>query len=278
MVLEVDEKTEQPTERRRREAREAGLGPRSADLAVACRLVGLASALQFFGPGLMWELSQILTQSFQPLIPTEISSEILVSRIWEAVYRVSASCLGIWACLWTGSLVAHFMQVGFRFQPANLLPDFSRLNPWSGLSKLWRFEQAAQVSWGLLKYSLLVSCGAWSLWYQLGALAALTDAELPTVAAAVGQSLVTVAWQLAGIALIFGLTDYGVQFCRFEQSLKMTTAELREEQRHSAPNPQWKQQRRDLWQRQLTAAAVSSEPVTRVGGSTAMHTQPARPT
>ena len=268
MVLEVDEKTEQPTERRRREAREAGLGPRSADLSTACRLIGVALALQFCGPSLLIDLSQLLMQSFQPLPLNEISGEAVVSRMWLAVSRVGGSCLGFCACLWCCGLVAHALQVGLRFQPADLLPDMSRLNPWTGLSKIFRFEQAAQAGWGLLKYLLLLTCGAWSLWSQLGNWASLTDAELTTAAAVIGQSIVTTAWHLAGISLFLGLADYGIQFWKFELSLRMTTAELREEQRNSAPNPQWKQHRRELWQRQVaTAAATNSDPTARVPGS-----------
>ena len=69
MVLDIDDRTEQPTARRRRQAREQGLGPRSVDFSTACRLLGVAVAIQFFGSSLITELSRYLTDVLQrPLV------------------------------------------------------------------------------------------------------------------------------------------------------------------------------------------------------------------
>src|SRR4051812_32090631 len=114
MAFEVDDKTEQPTERRRRRAREDGLGPRSADLSVACRLLGVAVALQFFAGPLFVELAKSVTESLQRPLLAEVTADSVVSTTWDTLVRVALPFLGGWACIWAGSLTAHALQVGWR--------------------------------------------------------------------------------------------------------------------------------------------------------------------
>ena len=250
MAFAVDDKTEQPTERRRRQAREDGLGPRSADLSTACRLLGIAAAFQFFAGPLVLEIAQFLTDSLQRPLAVELTADLVVSQAWDAISRMALGFFSCCGCLWVGCFAAHFLQVGVRFQTQDLLPDFSRLSPANGLSKLWRIENASQAGWGGLKYVSLLCVGGWYLWINLPSLLALPESDLTTIAQITGHCLIGLAWQLAAVFLVMGLADYGYQRWKFEQSLKMSPAELREEMRNEGGNTQWKQQRRELWRRQ----------------------------
>ncbi|MDB5336872.1 MAG: flagellar biosynthetic protein FlhB, partial [Planctomycetaceae bacterium] len=142
-------------------------------------------------------------------------------------------------------LAAHFLQVGFRFQVQDVLPDFSRLSLTQGFAKLWRIENVSQAGWGFVKYVAMVGLGGWYLWSNLGRLSALSECDLATGAHIIGNCFVTLAWLLAAVFLMFGLCDYGYQLWKFEQSLKMSPAELREELRNEGGSPNWKQQRRE---------------------------------
>ncbi len=257
MALDVEDKTERPTERRRRQAREEGLGPRSPDLTTACRLLGIAAAMHFFGARLILELSQFLTDSLKTPFASELTSDMVVSYAWNAILRLALPAVGCCGCLWGCCLAGHFLQVGFRFQIQDVLPDFSRLSPERGLSRLWRLENVSQAMWGLIKYATIVTFGGWYLWSTLGRLSMLSESDLGTIAQVAGQSLVTLAWLLAAVFLLFGLGDYGYQIWKFEQSLKMSPAELREEARNDGGNPQWKERRRELWQ-QRSSGDVST--------------------
>lgn len=243
MTLDIEDKTEQPTARRRREAREQGLGPRSADFSTACRFVGVAAALQFCASNLVVELSRHLTEALQQPGGRELTPASFVSQAWEAIGRMGLAGLGMVGCLWISCLAAHFLQVGLRFNLTDVMPDLSRLSPARGIGKLLRLESACQAGWGLVKFAAVLSFGGWHLWSQLGRLSALTDNDVSTIAQMVGGGLVLLAWQLAALFLTFGLADYGWRYWKFEQSLKMSPAELREELRHESGNPLWKQKR-----------------------------------
>lgn len=258
MSIEVDDKTEQPTERRRRQAREEGRGPRSADLSTACRLLGVAAALQWFGGSLVLALAEFLADSLQRPWLIELTSDSVVSQTWDALARLTYSSLGCCGCLWGCCLGAHLLQVGVRFRAEEVWPDFSRLSPLHGLTRLWKIENAGLAGWGLLKYMVIVSLGGWYLWSNLGRLLTLPESDLASIGQAIGNSVVLLAWLLAGVFLMFGLGDYGYQLWKFEQSLKMSPAELREESRNESGNTHWKQERRDFWRRQALNSSTGN--------------------
>ena len=86
----------------------------------------------------------------------------------------------------------------------------------------------------------------------------LAESDVATIGEEVGSSIVTLAWQLAGVALFFGLADYGLQVWKFEQSLKMSPEEVREEARQQAADPRGRQQRGELWRRSTQTTTVES--------------------
>lgn len=250
MTTEIDDKTEQPTERRRRMAREQGRGPRSSDLTISGRLLGFAVALQCFGPQLVRDCARFLTDSLQqPPPPTsELTVSVVTSRGWEAVLQIGLSAAGCCGCVLIAGLVAQWFQIGFRFQPAELQPDFTRLGPAKVWNRLWSLETITRAAWALLKYLVILGIGGWCVWSNLARYSSLVDSDVPSIAETIGSSGVTLAWQLAGIYFIVGLADYGFQVWKFEQSLKMSPAEIREEARQQSGDPQWKHQRRAIWQ------------------------------
>lgn len=247
MAFEVDDKTEQPTERRRRLAREQGLGPRSADLTLACRLLGVAAGLQFFGARLVQDASRFLVESLQRTPGSQLTVSDVTSQGWDAFLQFGVSAFGCCACVLVAGLAAQGFQVGWRFQTAELLPDVSRLSPARGFSKIWRVENATQATLALLKYLAILGLGGWSLWSNLGRLSALMEQDVATTGQFVGEYAVLLAWQLAAAFLVVGLADYGFQAWKFEQSLRMSPAEIREEARLQSGDPQWKQRRGDIW-------------------------------
>ncbi len=250
MAIDIEDKTEQPTERRRRLAREQGLGPRSASLTLSCRLLGVAVGLQFFGSQLVQDCAWLIAESLQRPLVGQLTVSMVTSRGWNAASHIGVSVMGCCVCVLIAGLAAQWLQVGFRFQAAELLPNASRLSPARGLSKLWSFDNSIQAALGLLKYLAVLGFGGWFIWSSLGAALSLGESNIITIADVIGTSTLRLAWQLAGLFLLVGLADYGYQFWKFEQSLKMSPAEIREEVRQQSGDPRWKQQRRELWQQQ----------------------------
>jgi flagellar biosynthetic protein FlhB len=92
---------------------------------------------------------------------------------------------------------------------------------------------------------LIIGGGLWNhsneilLWSNLDLSIALTSAF---------KLLLDLCWQLALIWALFAALDYGWQWWMFEQQLRMTDTELRDELKESQGNPQIRARRRELYQ------------------------------
>jgi flagellar biosynthetic protein FlhB len=229
--MDQEERTAPPTERRRRQAREQGLGPRSQDLSLACRLVGVALALQFAGSSLATSLSNVVSAGFLQPPEMAISPDVVVDRVFSAVSTVTLNVVLFMSWILGTSLIARLAQVGFRFDVSEVTPDMHRIAPATGLQKLLRFENGASSLINLVKFLLLTGIGCSYVWSHLGQLLALAEEDISDGYRIGGGLLLSLTWLLAGTQLVIGAADYGWQYWKFEQSLWMTAEEVRQEER-----------------------------------------------
>lgn len=255
MAFDIDDKTEQPTDRRRRLAREQGHGPRSAILTSACRLLGGTLALQFWGAGLIRECAQLIADGLRGPFASQLTIDTLTASIWEAIGRLAPAVLACLTGAIVGGLAAQLFQTGGRVRASGLVVDLNRLNPATGLGKISIWNNTRQATSAFTKYVLLLGVGGWSMWKFLPAAIAMSSGDAGSIALTCGASLIALAWQITGLFLVLGIADYAYQFWAFEQSLKMSPDEIREEARQQSGNPQWKQRRRELWGQQNVSSA-----------------------
>ena len=243
------DKTEDPTPRRREEAREEGQVARSQDLSAAVLLAGMLVLMWPLGPGLWSALEKVARQS----LGAELGR--VESTPGEAAWRLSAVALrevaaGLAPLLIAVVVIAVLVnagQVGLRLSTKKLQPNPGVLNPISGFKKLF-FESRTYFTFGLnvLKL-LLVAAVAW--WAVGGALPQIVGLQRLTPAQAVGAGgrvVFLVGIKVALALLVLSLLDYAYQKWKHEQDLKMTKQQVKEEMRRMEGDPQVKQRRRQL--------------------------------
>jgi flagellar biosynthetic protein FlhB len=227
--MDQEDRTAPPTERRRREAREQGRGPRSQDLSLACRLLGVAAAIQFCGANFVLGLAELLSNAFQRPLVNSLSSESAVAGFMESAATVALNLALFVSWIVASGLLARLAQVGFRLDFAEIAPDWERISPTIGFSKLLRLENVSLSVINVAKFLLLVSIGGWFVWSHLGHLLALSEEDVVDGSRLAGTLLISLAWQLAIAQMAIGAFDYGWQYWKFEQSLTMTPEEVRQE-------------------------------------------------
>jgi flagellar biosynthetic protein FlhB len=229
--MDQEERTAPPTERRRRQAREQGLGPRSQDLSLACRLLGIAAALQFCGSTLFLGLADLISEAFQQELSQHPSAESMVSGLTNSAAGIALNSALFVAWIVGSSIIARLAQVGFRIDVSEMTPDINRISPTTGFQKLLRLENSGLSLIQLVKFLLLISIGCSFVWSHLGQLLSLADEDIADGCRISGSLLLSLTWTLAVVQLAVGAMDYGWQYWKFEQSLKMTPDEVRQEQR-----------------------------------------------
>ena len=245
MADDSGDKTELPTERRRTEVREKGNVPRSIDLNTAASVLAAAAVLNFMGAELVESLTAILRSSLGARAWTQLDASMLTLHFWRLGELLVRGVLPLLAVMMAVGICINFAQVGFMITPQALAPNFSRINPWEGIRRIASAQGLVKLAGSLLKLIILTAIVVAYVNLQLPAFLHAVGLAPPQLCRQIGESLVTLSFQMALALALLAVLDYGFQLWKFEQDLKMSKQELREEMRHMEGDPQIRARRRD---------------------------------
>ncbi len=250
------EKSQDATQHRRQQAREEGQVVQSQDLAAAIILVSAVSALLMLGGGLIEFFGGYAQRQLggDPWLTIDVGfvgahAELLMAGLAKAM-------LPILAVLLLAAIGAHLVQIGFLFVPDRLVPDFNRVNPLQGFSRLFSLQNLVRLGMGLVKILLVASVAFWSLYKRREEILAVASMELPQIASFLADVILWTTMKIASALLAVALLDYLYQWWQHERDLRMTSQEVREEMRNLQGDPQVMGRRRAV-QRQLILNRLS---------------------
>lgn len=258
-MSESGEKQFAPTEKRKRDAALKGDVMRSRDLASAAAILAGFGLLAFAGPWLGGELVGLVKSALsfdRGTIEHGIDGRASMARIGEVMLPVALLGLVLAAI----SMVSQLAFGSGRWVPQNLAFKGSRINPLSGLKRVFGPTGWIEMGKGLAKVGLLG--GVAFLWAQswLADLGRLANANLSDQIALAWHAMLSLAFALgAGLAVIAAI-DLPVQIWRRQSRLKMSQQELKDENKESEGSPEARAHRR---QRQRDIAAGSVAPAMR---------------
>lgn len=233
------EKTEEATPKRRRDARRKGTVAKSIDLngslGLIAALLVLPSAIGMMGSGFIAGLRTSFTH-----MPSSVDSSTLLSYSWRIL---QPSLVGLSVLVFTIMVVgvsANFAQVGFVISGEAMQPKFSKINPLEGFKRLFSrravFDAAkASLKAGLFGY--LVWSEVSGSWSTLMGLSWLTP---QASMAAVGGMMKSIAIKVGISWLVLAVIDYIFQRKQVDKQLKMTKQELKQEMKDAETSPELK--------------------------------------
>ncbi len=249
------EKTFAPTPKRRSDAAKKGDVLRSKEVATLAATGTGALALLGLGPWLTESMAAVARAGFM-FDRRALDGFAPGAAVTDAALAVlpPVMALGLAAALVT---VASQLLLGEgRFVPGNAGFKASRINPLSGLKRIFGWQGLIELGKGLLKLALLGAI-AWS-WAaaNLPALLLLGRRSLEAqIALATGALTGLVGALLAGL-LVIAAIDYPLQRFQRDKRLKMSLQELREETKEAEGSPEMKGARRQR-QRDLARGGVA---------------------
>ncbi|HXG51821.1 MAG TPA: EscU/YscU/HrcU family type III secretion system export apparatus switch protein [candidate division Zixibacteria bacterium] len=244
------EKSEEPTPRRREEARRKGQFARSKNLVPAATLAATAVALRFGGEELTARIGRCavaffeLAGTWKPATGEELSALAVETGLLLAPALLPVLGAGLLAGLGSG-----FLQSGFVLAAEPLKLDWTRINAAAGFRRLLSLEAAVELVKAIILIGALGTLGGAYLYYGIPSLAALAGfraAEVFSYASTEGARLT--AWVAGAMAALAGL-DYLYQRRRTEARLRMSREEIKEELREQEGDPQLKGRLKGLRQK-----------------------------
>lgn len=238
-----DDRTEQPTGKRLKEAREKGQIARSRDLALAAASVAATIGLAKLGGRLVSGLAEDLASRLAHVGDAPLKT-VTAGDINGIVVHCATALAWLVGPIALATMVAgvgmHGFQGGWSFAPEALQFNWSRLNPANGVKKLGLMQSGVDTLKTLIGVSVISY-----LAYQTTTVVAedalrlawLTPLDSAVVAWGHAESLLwRVAWGLGLLAL----GDYALQKYRLTSSLKMTKQEVKDEAKGAEGNAEVK--------------------------------------
>ena len=254
------ERTEEPSAKRLQDARERGQVPRSRELTTFASMIAGSGALVALGGPLAGGMSQLMRRGLV-IDPRDLRDpDTMMSTLGQACLHAITILLPLFAALIGLIVLASVALGGWNFSPQALAADFSRLNPLTGLTRLFGMRGVSELGKALLKCIVVGAvCAAIVAWI-FGDVLALGHMA-PRAAIGRGAELTGWAfvWLCASLALI-AVVDVPLQLFQFKRALRMTRQELRDEAKESDGRPETKQRIRRLQQQSARQRMMKEVP------------------
>ena len=235
---DAQERTEQPTARRRQEARAEGRVARSQELSTAVVMLSGACALALAaGSTLSGFAASVLRESARALAGGPMTAAGGIAMVRDVAHGFVIALLPFALVVLAAVTLVNVLQVRGVLTTKPLLPKLDRLNPVAGLKRLFSLDAVFNLLKSAVKLIVLGVVTWMVLSGALPQLAALGDGG-PAGTAAVIRSLAFRLATLTGLAfLAVALADYVFQVFRIEKSLKMSRQEVVRENRETEGDP-----------------------------------------
>ena len=237
------ERTEAPTARRLKKAREDGQVLRSKDFGTALVVLAGVAWVAFAGPSLFAACKAVMAASFQ-----FGHGDVEDFSPWRPLAEAGAKLLPSLITLFAVSVIAAVLsQAGLSRPGWNgglLAPKASRINPAAGLGRIFGPAGWIELGKSLAKIVLLGAIGYVMLRRAAHASIGLAGSDLGAALASLSGTFTAVLFAMAaGLVAIAGI-DVPVQFIRLLAKLRMSKQEIKDEHKESEGNPETKGQQR----------------------------------
>jgi flagellar biosynthetic protein FlhB len=252
---DAGEKTEQPTPRRREEARQKGQVPRSTDLTAAISLLVGLMLLNWFGPTMLERMLDLARDLGHASEPTAAEVQVWVRRAAVAAAGMTLPFLGVLSVL---TVVGTLAQTGPVLAWQRAQPRLENINPLKGLKRIFSMDSVTRAVLGVLKLALIAWVAYISIAQNIRPVLGAAALEPMAILHNAGRLIFMLSLRMALILLVLGLIDYAYQRYKNEKSLKMTKQEVKDELKRMDGDPHIKARRRQL-QMKLAMQRLSAE-------------------
>ncbi|THJ49021.1 flagellar type III secretion system protein FlhB [Burkholderia sp. LS-044] len=259
------DKTEAATPRRREKAREEGQVARSRELAsFALLAAGFYGAWLLAGPS-GGHLQAMLRGAFMFDRATAFDTNRMLSAAGSASLEGFAALLPLLALTGVAALLAPMALGGWLISQKTFELKFDRLNPISGLGRIFSIQGPIQLGMSIAKTLVVGGIGGIAIWRSKDELLGLATQPLG-VALPDALHLVAVCCgtTVAGMLVVAAL-DVPYQIWQYNKKLRMTKEEVKREHRENEGDPHVKgrirQQQRAIARRRMMAAVPKADVV-----------------
>ena len=266
------EKTEEPSQRKIDKHKEDGKVLSSKEMFV---FTGIAAAMllmyafSFAFKSLLFEWGNLFVFTGNDKL-----DDLPTTKSLDALFFILKISLYVGVPMLVVVLATQFAVGGLNFAPKALSFKSNRINPLSGLKRMFSLKSLVELGKALLKVGLLFASAIGVIYYLLPQILRITDGNLKTGLELTQSSFPLLIGALLICLLVIAAIDYFYQRYEHIKSLRMTKQEVKDEYKQTEGSPEVRAKIRRLQMESATKSAKQQEALENMGEATAIITNP----
>ncbi len=246
MAESSQEKTEDATPKRLREARKKGQVPKSRDLSTIFVLVAFFVAICLSLGFMGGELKKLMVLVFNTVATPQLDGAKIYDLGKASLFTLAKVCAPAFIAGFAIAGIVGFLQVGPVFSIEPLKPQGKKLNPLEGLKNMFKTPTFIELVKNILKITLI-----FYLAYQVlsGSLFdVLETVRIPILESSkiAGSLIFKIVLRILILFIAIALADFLVQRWQFMKQMRMSKDEVKREYKQDEGDPHIKSHRRQL--------------------------------
>jgi len=239
-------KTEKPTPRKLRKAREKGQIARSREISMVATLFGMLLILYYFGSDIVRKLQMEIHHHIRLDFPQEFTISVVTTLFRDVVIRMGMMLAPVFLAIVVISIASNVAQGGLAVSSESLKLKFNKLNPAKGIKKIFSKNGLVNlakslvlmtaigiISWQVVRdhmtmYPRMVLMDVQQIFYWATALS------------------FKILIRVTVLMIILAIADYAFQKYEFKKQLKMSKQEVKDEYKETEGDPTTKRRIRRI--------------------------------
>lgn len=250
-MADSEERNLPPTATKLRRARKEGKVAHSRDV-VTLALLPVLLWLVFNWRGFETDLKALMLAAFTQdySIEPDYLVRVIAPMILERIIWVVLPLM-IFAAAF-GLLLSVVDTQGFVFSAKPIAPDFNRINPGQGLKRIFSARTITEAGFNLVKLALFAGVAALVLTAAMATLRRLQVCGLPCLPQTLNATVLPMIIAAVALFAVAAMIDFILSRNLFRLEMRMSTTEMKHENKDSYGNPEQKRRRKDEARRMMT--------------------------
>ena len=260
------EKTEPATDKKKDDARKEGQVAKSKELNGAISLFAMFLVLKVYVGNLGTSFLEVFAESYNriPEMSTLVDGMVIPKQFAgvmnQIIIKILLMLLPFLAVAFVIAFIVDLVQVKWKPTSKPMKPKFSKLDPTKGIKRLFSVDKLMELLKSLIKLIIIGYMAYSTLKDQAAQLFLLYDMQLISALNLFGDIVINMALKICAVYLVIGAIDYVYQKHKFNEDLKMTKQEVKDEWKNSEGDPQIKGKQRQRMQEASRRRMMQSIP------------------
>jgi flagellar biosynthetic protein FlhB len=200
-------------------------------------LSGSIGVLFFGGSWMLGRLTDTMRGMYQRAGTLNMVSETMHTLLWEVFLNSVVILLPLMLVVMTAGVLGNVVQFGFLFTGEKLTPNLAKLNPISGIKKLFSLRSLVELAKSIIKLVIISGVAYIVLERYLDQIPGIMQLSVGNILKFIGQVSFQVSLYTCLVLFLMAVLDFAYTKWQHHQDLKMTKQEVEDESKQREGDP-----------------------------------------